>query len=270
VILLREGDGPIRRPSPAVLRRGLEIGLVALLAVQAARLVWAAVTPLGPLGQPAAASLTPPPADVSVLARFDPFHRDTVSPALGAPVAETTALRLFGVRAGAGGGSAIIGGADGKQQAYRVGEAVASGVTLQSVAADHVVLSVNGRLTSLAFLKPAVGTAPPPAPTLYTPQPAQGTADAGARLAELAGQLPLQPRMQDGRVTGLQVRPGGDGGPILAGAGLQPGDVLVSVNGKPIAGAESVGAELANSNQAVVEYERGAERRTATLRMARP
>ena len=35
MILLREGDGPIRRPSPAVLRHGLEIGLVAVLAKRA-------------------------------------------------------------------------------------------------------------------------------------------------------------------------------------------------------------------------------------------
>ncbi len=269
MILLREGDGPIRRPSPAVLRHGLEIGLVAILAVQAARLVWTAFAPLGPMGQPATPETAATRADLSVLARFNPFNRGVVAAVSETPAAETAALRLFGVRAGAGGGSAIIGDADGKQRAYMVGEPVASGVTLRSVADDHVVLAVNGRLTNLAFLKPTPGAPPPPgsAPTVYAPPP---TPPPAAGLAELASQMPLQPRMEDGRVTGLQIRPGGDGGPILAGAGIQPGDVLVSVNGKPISGAESVGAELANSNQAVVEYERGGERRTATLRMARP
>lgn len=266
MILLREGDGAIRRPSPAVLRHGVEIGLVVVLAVQAAQLAWTALSPLGPMGEPALPSAAASRADLGVLARFDPFHRGVVAAASDAPVAETATLRLYGVRAGAGGGSAIIAGPDGKQKPYRVGEPVAQGVTLQAVAADHVVLSVGGRLTNLAFLKPELGAPPPPgAPAVYTPPQAAAPPPG---LAEIAGQV--QPRLEDGRVTGLQVRASAGDAPVLTGAGLQPGDVIVSVNGKPLSGAESMGAELAASNQAVVEYERGGERRTATLRMPRP
>jgi general secretion pathway protein C len=66
--------------------------------------------------------------------------------------AGSSQMRLFGVRAdGAGGGSAIIGLADGRQISVGVGEAVEPGLTLQSVGADHVVLSRNGALSRLIF-----------------------------------------------------------------------------------------------------------------------
>jgi general secretion pathway protein C len=263
LVVVRDGGADGSRPGLAYARRGAEVVLVALLAVQAARLVWAMAAPLGPLGQPAGAATAGVRGDTAVLSRFDPFHRAVVS---GAPaVADTSGLRLYGVRMGAGASSAIIAGADGQQRSYRVGEAVTGGATLQAVASDHVELLVGGRVTSLAFPKPGGGGEPPPAAgTVVTPS---GAAPEASRLAQIAAQVPVQPRIENGRVTGLAVS--GPGGP-LAAAGLQPGDILVSINGKPLLGAENVGAELATTNQAVVEYERGGERRTATVNMGRP
>jgi general secretion pathway protein C len=261
--MLREGDAAGGVPSLAFARKAAECALVALLALAVARLIWVIFTPLGPLGQPSGPSAPPVRADLAVLARFDPFHRGVA--ATVAPVADTSGLRLYGVRAGADGGSAIIAGADGVQKPFRIGEAIASGVTLQSVAGDHVVLVVNGRPTSLAFApasQNAPAGSPPSAPSapFILPAPA-----AAADVASVASQF--QPRIQDGKVNGFAVANGG--GP-LAGAGLQPGDVVVSLNGKPLTGTDTLGAELANSSQATIEYERGGERRTATLRMPRP
>lgn len=116
------------------------------LAWQAAALFWILFAP------PAPAPWRPPlPASdaLAVLTRFDPFFR--AAPAdMGGDAAQ--AFQLYGVRAGDGGaGSAIIGGPGGQQASFMVGEDVAPGVRLDSVADDHVVLARGGARTSLFF-----------------------------------------------------------------------------------------------------------------------
>ena len=117
-----------------------------LLAGQSARLVWTLAAPVGSVSAPARAPR--PPVDLSVLARFDAFG-ETAGSMGGAAI---DGYRLFGVRSGGpGGGSAIIAGPDGVQKSYAVGETIADGVTLASVAADHVELSRGGALATLSF-----------------------------------------------------------------------------------------------------------------------
>src|SRR5690606_40652974 len=89
---------------------------------------------------PASAGAPPPPvavaAEARALAGLDPFFGD-------APEAAGEAggsWRLFGLRVAADGGSAILARDGGPQQAYRVGDALAPGVVLEAVAADHAVL----------------------------------------------------------------------------------------------------------------------------------
>lgn len=123
-----------------------EVLLVAALAWQAAALLWI----LLPLPT---ANRTPDAGaredDFAILTRFDPFFRSAPA-ALDAATAQ--AFRLYGVRAGgAGAGSAIIGGPDGAQASFAVGDEVAPGVRLDSVAEDHVVLARGGARTSLFF-----------------------------------------------------------------------------------------------------------------------
>lgn len=123
----------------------LEVVLVIGLAAQAARLVWTFAAPVSAVSTPAKSPR--PPVDLSVLARFDAF-----GVARGAGGSAIEGFRLFGVRTGGvGGGSAIIAGPDGVQKSYAVGEAVADGVTLASVAADHVELSRGGARVTLSF-----------------------------------------------------------------------------------------------------------------------
>jgi general secretion pathway protein C len=124
----------------------LEVVLVTLLGGQAARLVWTLAAP-APAVSPPARPLRPP-VDVSVLGRFDAFGASGGS-GRGSAI---DGFRLFGVRTGGvGGGSAIIAGPDGVQKSYAVGEAVADGVTLAAVAADHVELSRGGARATLSF-----------------------------------------------------------------------------------------------------------------------
>lgn len=127
----------------------LEIILLLVIATQGARLIWIFAAPETPISTPAAALR--PRADPAVLASFDAFG---LSGGIGLASGGQAGgdFRLHGIRAGGGGGgSAIIAGPDGVQKAFAVGEQVADGVILTSVAADHVELSRNGARSTLSF-----------------------------------------------------------------------------------------------------------------------
>src|SRR5690606_36241752 len=130
--------------------RGLEVGLVLVLAVQVGRLAWIILVPTAsaPVAHSAPETAAP---DYSIFQRFDAFFR-TGSAGGEAAAQDNQQMRLFGVRAdGAGGGSAIIGLADGRQLSVGAGEEVEPGLILKSVEADHVVLARGDSLSRLMF-----------------------------------------------------------------------------------------------------------------------
>lgn len=253
------------------LRSAVEVALVLLLAVQAARLAWLLLPPV-PLGEPAPPAARPPAADAARLA-IDAFH-----PVRGAATASAgaTGLKLFAVRPDAEAGSAIIAGSDGRQRSHAVGDEVAPGLLLAAVHADHVELDGGGGRSVLRFeSRPALAgprtAAPAPGPA--APPPAMGetggtpTVDPEALLAQ-AG---LRPVEAGGRVSGYTVIPRGDGA-VLRQAGLQAGDVLLSVNGQeltPERYAELAG-ELAGSSSITLTYRRDGQIRSATLQAKTP
>lgn len=227
--------------------------LAATIAVLCAVLLWTVVTPVSPLGawQPAGVRVMSPAARSALFAGFDPFNRTSaVKPASGAQTVTGLALTLYGVRVNAatGGGSAIIAGADGVQQVYKVGTEVMPGVILAEVHFDHIGLSHGGsnELLYLDQSKPAPNAATALASTPAGPvgQTAPAPGASGSLTADAVRQgISFQPRIENGKVAGLAVSAGGDGGAFRA-AGFQPGDVIVSVGGKPVAGDGSQ-AELA-------------------------
>ena len=73
-----------------------ELVLIALIAIQAARLAWILVTPIGPVGDWKATGALAAPADASALASFDPFFR--LDGAAGPAVVTSLNLKLYGVR----------------------------------------------------------------------------------------------------------------------------------------------------------------------------
>src|SRR5436853_686799 len=90
-----------------------EAALIALVAVQCARLIWTVATPVGPIGDWAGDAAEPAQASSLALGGFDPFFRLSGS---GGPVTVTSLnLKLFGIRQdqASGQGSAIIAGSDG-------------------------------------------------------------------------------------------------------------------------------------------------------------
>lgn len=263
------------RARPASLRPVLEIALVALLAVQAGRLVWIAVEPA-----PAAASASNPrpttPPDFSIFQRFDAFFRTGGQSSYAeATAAGSSQMRLFGVRAGGpGGGSAIIGLADGRQLSVGVGEEVEPGLVLQSVGADHVTLSRGGSVSRLIFSETPVGAAVPPPPpseaVVVAPPPPQPAETAGPVVdpASLIGQASLRPRMQGLRMNGVTVSATGDGA-VLRAAGLQSGDVILAVNGTDLNSPQSLSGlrgQLSNATSAEIRFERDGQVQTTTIR----
>ena len=123
--------------------------MLALVATQAARLIWIVAGPPQPT-PPKIVATTFRAVDHKILAAFDAFGSSGAAPQPGAQ-ASVEGFRLYGVRQDGNSGSAIIAGPDGVQKSFAVGEAVAQGVTLASVGADHVELSRGGARMTLSF-----------------------------------------------------------------------------------------------------------------------
>ena len=255
----------LRRPS---LRRVVEAALVLLLLAQGGRLVWLFAAP-----KPQALQAQPlPEVDMGVLSRFDAFFRNGGGGAETSP-SDGGGLTLFGVRAdGAGGGSAIIGLSDGRQVSVGAGEELEAGLTLTSVAPDHVMLSRGGAPFRLDFPDIASGAASPDPvmagpPAVAAPEPTSAE-DAVVDPRRLIAQAGLRPRLQGLGVNGLTVSASGDGGE-LRNAGLRSGDVILSVNGTALNSLQALAVlrgQLADAPSAQIQFERDGQVRSTTLR----
>ena len=238
-------DGRARRllrRVPAVnLYSAAELLLLALLALATARLIWAVATPVGPLGdwRPATPVAAGVPGDT--LASFDPFFRlDADS---GPATVTSLQLVLFGTRIdeAQGGGSAIVAGPDGVQKSVAVGEELAPGVRLKAVAFDHITLDRGGAEEDL-FLDQSGGARPvqPGAAVSVAPSPTgAGAPSATVPVDQLRREIGFIPRIDAGRVSGLVVRPQGSGD-VFRQAGLREGDVVITIAGRPIQGADDI------------------------------
>ncbi len=240
------------------------------VAIQAMRLIWTLVTPVGPLGEwrPASARALPPQLQMSVLAAVDPFARAGI--VATAPVAAELSVTLYGVRSegGLGGGAAIIGLPDGTQQSFYVGEEVAPGVTLAAVHFDYVLLDRGGQQQQKLFLlgseESAVTAATAPTAT------AAPTVSGALTAASIKQAVALSPRNRDGRVTGIVVSPGADHA-LFSSAGFRLGDIIVAVNGARIASATDLvqlQSGLTPGARLMLTVERGAETVPIALNLA--
>jgi general secretion pathway protein C len=204
----------------------LELVVLGVLAWQAAQLVWAIVTPATPLGNWQPAPQSPTAADPTVMGSFDPFFRKAVN---DVAAVSSLSLTLLGTRVDtlSGRGAAIIATSDGVQTSFAVGDTIQSGVTLTAVSFDSVTISRDGTLEKL-FIDQSSGVPP------VTPDSMQGgSANAAGSGSRLAADVTVTPRMNGGTLTGYVLTPKGSGASFSA-AGLQPGDVLVSVDGATV------------------------------------
>lgn len=262
---------------PDRVRAGIEAALALLLIVQLGRLTWIVVEPVdSPSASAPAAARPTAPVDYSIFDRFDAFFRTGGQSSFAEDTAAgSNQMRLFGLRSdGAGGGSAIIGLADGRQVSVAVGETIEPGLVLRSVGPDHVVLARGESLSRLIFADVPVGAAPPPppppTPQTVTPTPAAAPA-AAVDPARLIAEASLRPRMQGLRVNGFTVSSSGDGAALRA-AGLQPGDVILAVNGQALDRPDRIAAlrgQLAGATSAEIRFERDGAEQTTTIRTGR-
>lgn len=260
-----------------------ELALLALLAVQSARLMWALVTPIAPLGAWTPAAPTLPSDPASVFAAFDPFYRVSGAQPSGPAAVTSLQLTLFGTRidGAQGGGSAIVAGPDGEQKSVAVGEELAPGVTLKAVAFDHITLDRGGAAEDLflsqsdaAGASAGAPAGPPPERVTPGPPPAgaplppgvtpPGAATAPPRPAAAPSPPPRAdisaiPRIEGGRISGLTLR--GTGG--YRAAGLQDGDVVTQVNGRAISGMSDI--DRLGAGPATVTIERNGKMQTISV-----
>ena len=265
-VWLRAGRRSPREIGPLLLAALLG----ALLIFQLVRLLWTVITPLSPLGawQPQAAVIASPAERRALFASFDPFFRSAPQGPASATVT-ALGLTLFGININeaTGGGSAIIAGEDGVQTSYAVGDEIAPGVRLVGVAFDYVLLDRGGARESLFLDQSGEAAVANPATPLPSPTPEVGStgttgvsASGEMSPATLKAGVGFAPRAEDGRVTGLVVQPQGDGA-VFRAAGLRPGDVIRSVNGRPIGSAGDAAAlanQIAPGARISLEVERGA------------
>jgi general secretion pathway protein C len=179
---------------------------------------------------------------------------------------------LFGIRANesSGGGSAIIAGEDGIQVSFAVGEEVMPGVTLDSVAFDHVILSRSGIKESLYIDQsvPAETVGLTPAGVGAT-TPSSVTNGVALNAASLQKSIGFAPRNEGGRVTGLVLQPRDDG-TMLRIAGFLPGDIVVAVNGRPVSSASDIASQLRPGAKLSVDVERGGQKIPIVLNLEQP
>jgi general secretion pathway protein C len=227
------------------------MALMAGVALQVARLVWAVMTPVGPAGpwEGRRAEILAPAAREALFASFDPFFRAD-GPKGGNVVVTSLALTVYGIRLneGTGLGAAIIATPDGIQNSFAVGDEIMPGVVLKAVAFDHVTID-RGGAEEQVFIDQSTpapeeapgegaGAAPgegnvarvPPASMPLPPQSPIGSLTPDV----LKHDVGFAPRTQNGRVTGLVLQ---SKGPGFAAAGFLPGDIVTQVNGRAIGSA---------------------------------
>lgn len=232
----------LRRLPRVNLYRLAELLLLLVLAVQAARLLWAVVTPVGPLGAWAQQDgmVRGAAERRQLLGSFDPFFRQQAG--AGEAVVTSLQLTLFGVRVdeAMGRGSAIIAGPDGVQNSYGVGDEIMPGVVLKSVQFDSVTIQRGGADEQI-FLDQSAAAPPPPPDQADTSSLLDSPAGGATRLTPqaLMSEIDFAPRMDKGQVSGFVVKPKGDGNAFRL-AGLQDGDIIVAVNNRKIANASDL------------------------------
>jgi type II secretion system protein C len=184
---------------------------------------------------------------------------------------------------GVAGSGAIFSFKDGSQRFIGRGRDVAPGVVLQAVRLRDVILASGTMTYRLALGGTAVAIQPPAQPvpvgggTASTqlvvpgaPQNALGGPLITEAQQERMGQqfvAALEPRQRGSQVTGWAIRPGTDLLPFSQ-AGLQPGDVLIAVNGEAVMDREQVAGlarQIANGSRVQFEFERGGQRMQRAL-----
>ena len=179
--------------------------------------------------------------------------------------ATTLSLTLRGTLADADphSGLAVIANDQGVERAWRVGEEITPGVTLDEVHADRVLLLHDGaqEILNLPRDEPSQAVAPIPpglrggasprntAPaspangiaSFEPPNLAHGAVDwqqtmarIGSNPAEVAKNVRIDPVISNGQISGVRVSAANGDAAMLGKFGLRPSDIVTAVNGVPV------------------------------------
>lgn len=265
------------------LPRALAVILVIAIAWQLVQLTWLLLDRADPSDSAALVSAPPPASarrqgiDVQSIASAHLFGQPEASDQAPTDAPETQMnLVLSAVFASSDPqkGWAIIGDSPQSAKVYSAGATVRPGTRLHSVFADRVILERGGQLEALPLPKrsgPAVAINRPAPP----PRASNQFADNLRRIAEsnpgaLTEVIRPQPVFADGVQRGYRVYPGRNR-QQFAKLGLQPGDLITSINGTPLSDPQR-GMEIFNtigsSDRVTVTIERGGQSQELTLNTA--
>jgi general secretion pathway protein C len=246
---------PERRDEIAL--RVVSVVVVGSVALALAGLTWRLTGWDDGRSQVAVAGTLPPPggatpggdADVARIVSLAPFGGAVAADGLPA---STLGLVLKGVLMTdpPSASTALIAVGDGPAALYGVGQSVGS-AAIESIAVDHVVLTVGGARQRLDFPEPVASIAPAP---LAAPPPAAGltVAPGASPLPEAAATAPGPTAGGRSALAGAVAAPDPAALGVAASAegyrvgpnpsaelrrfGLQAGDVIESLNGQPLDG----------------------------------
>ena len=169
-------------------------------------------------------------------------------------------------------GYAMIGESQNSIKTYKVGAAVRPGTTLYAVYSDRAILDTGGKLEKLTLPRSST-------PEIAFTPPVQANASGGSQIADnlkrIAETNPTmfaeivrpQPVFANGVQRGYRVYPGRNR-KQFAKLGLQPGDLVLSINGTPLDDPQR-GMEIFNTmgaaDQVLVTVERGGQAQELTL-----
>jgi general secretion pathway protein C len=240
---------PLRRPSGGV--QGLAaaaptiaaVVLAIVIAAQLASLVWRALGAGDGELESGAVDFAPeaPAVDLPAIVNAHLFGVAADSGDPSSAPATSANLALTGTLAGREPeqGWAIIGASGQSARVYATGAALPGGTKLVAVYPDRVILDRNGSRESLMLPRLSGGAGSATAPRVAGRQP---SASPDASLADSVRQLLVQnpqaggdllrpqPVFAGGSLRGYRVYPGRNRAQF-AGLGLQPGDLVMAVNG---------------------------------------
>jgi len=267
------------------LPQALTVVLVIAIAWQLVQLTWLLLERRAP-ADAADIVMAPPPAvaarkgiDVQAIATahlFGEAKAEQTAPEDAPPSQANLVLSAVFAANDPSKGLAVIGESPQSAKVYAVGSMVRPGTRLHSVYLDRVILDRNGQLETLSLPRPSTAGLAITRTAAATPRPGGGQfADNLRRIAEtnptaFAEVVRPQPVFANGVQRGYRVYPGRNR-QQFAKLGLQPGDLVLSINGTPLDDPQR-GMEIFNtigtSDRVTVTVERNGQSQELTLNTA--
>lgn len=266
------------------LPRALTVVLVIAIAWQLVQLTWMLLARQAPEDSSAMVMAPPPPTatrkgiDVQAIASahlFGEAKEEQVAPEDAPPSQANLVLSAVFAANDPTKGVAVIGESPQASKVYACGAVVRPGTKLHSVYLDRVILERNGQLETLSLPRPSTAGL---AISRQAAAPRAGNGQFADNLRRIAETNPTafaevvrpQPVFANGVQRGYRVYPGRNR-QQFAKLGLQPGDLVLSINGTPLDDPQR-GMEIFNtigtSDRVSVTVERNGQSQELTLNTA--